>query len=161
MTFLSGLHPGWLWVAAAGLLAVAELIVPGVFLVWIAAAAGLAGLATLAFDLPVTWQLILFGLFSIASVLVGRYVYKASPQPSADPLLNERASRLIGRTVTVTHAIHDGQGRVRVGDSEWIARGHDAPAGAAVRVIAAEGTCLIIDALTPAELAALEGNRAP
>jgi inner membrane protein len=155
MSIFAGLHPGWLWVAAAGLLAVAELIVPGVFLVWIAAAAGLAGLVTLAFDPPLTYQLILFGLFSIGSVLIGRYVYKQSAQPSTDPLLNDRASRLIGRVVPVVEAIREGQGRVKVGDSEWIARGHDAPAGTAVRVVGADSTCLRVEALTPSELAAL------
>lgn len=154
---VEGLHPGWLWIAAAGALAVAELIAPGVFLVWIAAAAGVTGLVTLAFDLPLAWQLILFALFSVVSVLLGRYVYQQARGPTSDPLLNDRAARLVGRVVTVSEAIRDGEGRVRVGDSAWVARGHDAPVGTVVRVITAQSNCLIVEALSPHEVAALEG----
>ena len=151
-----GLHPGWLWIAAAGVLAVAELVAPGVSLVWIAAAAGVTGLVTLAFGLTVAWQLVLFALFAIVCVLLGRYVYGLAPKLSTDPLLNDRSARLVGRVVTVTEAIRDGEGRVRVGDSAWAARGHDAPLGAVMRVVAAESNCLLVEPLTQAELAALE-----
>jgi membrane protein implicated in regulation of membrane protease activity len=57
-----------------------------------------------------------------------------------------RAIRLIGRTVTVESAIENGQGRVRVGDGVWNARGPDAPAGASVVIVAADGTCLTVEA---------------
>ena len=38
-------------------------------------------------------------------------------------LLNDRTAQLIGQVVTVVVAIENGEGRVRVGDSEWSARG--------------------------------------
>ena len=41
--------------------------------------------------------------------------------------------------------ISGGEGRVRVGDSVWTARGPDAPAGARVRIIRAEGATLWVE----------------
>jgi len=40
---IAGIEPQWAWLIAAAVLAVAELIVPGVFLIWLAAAAGITG----------------------------------------------------------------------------------------------------------------------
>ena len=65
-----------------------------------------------------------------------------NPVSSDDPLLNDRAARLIGETVEVVTAIENGEGRVKVGDSVWTARGPDAPAGARVEVVGAQGNCL-------------------
>ena len=48
----------------------------------------------------------------------------------------------------MVQAIENGQGRVRVGDSEWNARGPDAAVGVHVRVTGAEGTVLLVEALT-------------
>ncbi|MFN5643675.1 MAG: NfeD family protein, partial [Sphingomonadales bacterium] len=64
------------------------------------------------------------------------------------PKLNDRGARLAGEIVTVVQAIEHGRGRVRVGDSEWNARGDDAPVGAHVRVTGAEGAVLLVEALT-------------
>ena len=141
---LSGVDPAWLWLGAGGLLAVTELAVPGVFLVWIAAAALLTGLATLIFGLSLPFQLVLFGLFSIASVLLGKQIYDRAPKVTDDPLLNDRAARLIGRTVTVVGSMSGGEGRVKVGDGIWSARGPDAPDGARVRITGIEGACLVV-----------------
>ena len=58
--------------------------------------------------------------------MVGRRHYERNPVPSSDPLLNDRTARLIGQKVTVVEAIENGEGRVRVGDSVWAARGPDA-----------------------------------
>ena len=139
-----GLEPHWLWLGFAALLAIAEIVAPGVFLVWIAAAAALTGLVTLATGLPLPFQLVLFALFSIASVFGGRRWYSNNPVDSSDPLLNDRAARLIGRNVTVVTAIENGEGRVRVGDSIWNCRGPDCSEGTRVRVTGAEGTCLTV-----------------
>lgn len=139
---VGGIDIAWLWLIAAALMAILELAVPGVFLVWLAAAAVLTGLATFAFGVTLPFQLVLFGLFSIASVLVGRRIYEGTPHTTSDPLLNDRAARLVGQTVTVVNAIEGGQGRVRVGDGIWTARGADAPVGAHVRITGTEGSCL-------------------
>ena len=139
------LDPQWMWLTAAALLAIAEIVVPGVFLIFLAAAAAATGFITLIFGVPVAFQFALFALFSIGSVYSGRRWYAANPVESSDPLLNDRAARLIGHSVTVVTAIRDGEGRVKVGDSVWSARGEDCDAGARVRVTGSDGNCLLVD----------------
>ena len=62
-----GVHPSILWGVLAIILAVTEMILPGVFLIWLAVAAALtAGLASL---LPISepFQLLAFAIFSALS----------------------------------------------------------------------------------------------
>jgi inner membrane protein len=141
------LEPHWAWLLAATVLAMAELAVPGAFLIWIAAAAALTGVAAMLLGLALGPQLLLFCLFSVAAVLAGRR-FATSGGPSADPLLNDRAARLVGETVVVVDAIRDGRGRVKVGDGVWPARGDDADVGARVRITGADGACLRVEPLT-------------
>jgi inner membrane protein len=65
----------------------------------------------------------------------------------ADANLNRRGAQLIGRQVQLAQAIEHGEGRVRVGDGEWIALGPDLPAGNWVRITGAEGTALRVEPL--------------
>jgi hypothetical protein len=143
------LEPHWLWLLAAILFGIGELVSPGVFLIWLAAAAALTGLATMLLGITLPFQLVLFTLFSVATVYAGRRWYLSHPVATSDPLLNHRAARLVGETLTLASAIENGRGRVIVGDSVWACRGPDAPAGAAVRVTGADGACLHVEPLAP------------
>lgn len=141
-------HPPLLWLIAAVALGIAELAVPGVFLVFLALAAAITGvLALLLPDLPVGGQLLGFALWSAVAVLIGRRWYRDFPVASADPLLNDRVARMVGEIVTVVEPVSDHGGRVRVGDGEWPARGPDAPAGARVRITGATGATLRVEPL--------------
>lgn len=139
------LEPHWVWLLVAMALGIAELIVPGVFLIWLAAAAALTGLSALIFGLPLAFQFAVFALLAIASVYLGRRWYTNNPVESSDPLLNERGARMVGETVVVATAIENGRGSVHVGDTVWLARGADAPAGARVRVTGSDGACLRVE----------------
>ena len=143
---LDNLEPGWLWLIGGVLLLIAEIIAPGFFLVFIGAAAIAAGLFTVLFDLGLAGQLALFALYAILAVTIGRRVYAHQNVDSADPLLNDRAARLIGRSVTVVEAVDDHSGRVRVGDGEWSARGGPAAPGDRVRITGIDGNCLRVEA---------------
>jgi membrane protein implicated in regulation of membrane protease activity len=66
---------------------------------------------------------------------------------SADPLLNDRAARLIGETVLVVEPIIGGEGRVKVGDGVWTARGPDSAAGVRVRIASVQGAVLHVESL--------------
>ena len=142
---LDGIDPAWVWLIAAAVLGIAERLMPGIFLIWRAAAAAITGFATLVVGMPTAFQFVLFGLLSIGAVYVGRHWYTNNPVESSDPLLNDRAARLVGETVVVVSAIENGHGRVKVGDGVWSARGPDAEVGARVRVVGAEGTCLKVE----------------
>jgi membrane protein implicated in regulation of membrane protease activity len=143
------------WLAAAILFGVGEFVIPGVFLIFLAIAAGITGLAAFALpDLPLAAQLVSFAVWSGVTVAIGKRWYRDYPVASSDPKLNDRAARLIGETVTVCDAIVDGAGRVRIGDGTWSAHGPDAPTGAAVRIVAVAGSTLLVEPaghLPPAE----------
>ena len=137
---------GWAWLALAALLGLTELAAPGLYLVFFAAAAALTGmLALLSPDAPLWAQGTCFALSSVAAVLLGRRLYHERPVATADPLLNDRAERLMGAVVTVEQAISGGRGRVRVGDGAWPAIGPDAASGEAVRVIGYDDGALIVE----------------
>lgn len=138
--------PGLAWLTAAALLAIAELLAPGIFLVFIAAGAGIVGVVLLLVPgMSLLVQVFLFAAATAASVSIGRRWYHRNPVESSDPLLNDRVARLIGQVVTVAEPIVAGSGRVRVGDGEWPARGPDLPAGAHARIVAAEGGTLDVE----------------
>ena len=144
MSFLDTLAPHWWWLIAAGLLAILEIFAPGIFLVWIAMAAAVVGVVLAFVDLSFPLQAVLFAVLAFLAVFSGRLWYARNPVPNEDPNLNERAARLVGQHVIVEDAIENGQGRVRVGDGVWNARGPDLPAGTRARIVSADGTCLNI-----------------
>jgi hypothetical protein len=148
---MNGIEAHWVWLLAAAALGIAEILVPGVFLIWLAAAAALTGLATLAFGLPLAFQLVLFALIAIAAVYGGRRWYAQNPVPTSDPLLNDRLARLKGETLVLVSDIENGRGRVRVGDGVWSCRGPDCPAGTRVRVVGSEGSCLRVEPVGPSD----------
>ena len=139
---LGGLEAHWWWLLGAALLGILEIFAPGVFLIWLGAAAAITGLAVAIVPMTLPIQLALFGLLAMSAVFGGRRDYERYPVDSSDPMLNDRTARLIGQNVEVVSAIVNGEGRVRVADSVWPARGPDAPEGAWVRVTGAQGMCL-------------------
>ena len=142
---LDGIHPGWLWAIGGVLLLIAEVIAPGFFLVFIGAAAIATGLFALLFDLGLAPQLGLFAIYAILAVMAGRRWYAQPAGPESAGSINDPARRLVGRSVEVVTAVDDHGGRVRVGDSEWSARGGPAAPGDRVRVASVEGNCLIVE----------------
>jgi membrane protein implicated in regulation of membrane protease activity len=110
-----GIGPAVAWLIAALVLGIAELAVPGVFL---------------------SVQLGAFAVWSVVTVTIGKRWYRDYPVEGGDPLLNDRAARLIGQIVIVETAVVDGHGRVLVGDGSWPARGPDAAVGTRVRIVA-------------------------
>lgn len=139
----AALDPRWVWWIAAVLLAVAEIVVPGIFLIWLALAAAVTGLVVLVFDPPTAIQFGIFALAAVASIYIGRILYRRSAVPS-DPLLNHRAARMIGARVTICEAIVQGRGRAAVGDGSWLAEGPDMAVGTVATVIAVEGNTLSV-----------------
>lgn len=139
------LEQHWWWLVLALVLGIAEIVVPGVFLIWIGAAAAITGLLSLLLPLPVAAEFVIFAVAAIGAVYLGRRYLKDNPIQSADPLLNDRAARLIGKQVTVVEAISGGEGRVKVGDGVWLATGRDASVGTLVTITGADGARLKVD----------------
>ena len=142
---IDNLEPGWLWMIGGILLLIAEVIAPGFFLVFIGVAALATGAFTLLFGMPLAFQLILFTIYALVAVMIGRKGYANQAADSSDPLLNDRAARMVGKSVTVIAAVDEHSGRVRVGDSEWSARGGPGRPGERVRITGVDGNCLLVE----------------
>lgn len=144
---MDSIDPHWWWFAAGLLLAALEMVAPGVYLIYLALAALVTGVLVLLGDPPVTMQLVSFVFLSLIFAFSAKRWLRDKPIESSDPLMNNRAGRLVGQTAVVTQAITDGEGRIRVGDGEWLASGPDCPAGTRVRIAGANGACLAVEAL--------------
>jgi membrane protein implicated in regulation of membrane protease activity len=142
---LDGIEPGWLWAIAGVLLLIAEVIAPGFFLLFIGVAAIATGAFTLLFDLSTVPQLILFVIYTALAVMLGKRWYAQPFAADQNLRLNDPAKRLVGKSVVVVDPVDDHGGRVRVGDSEWTARGGPAAAGERVTITGVEGNCLTVE----------------
>lgn len=142
----TGIAPAWWWLIAAALLAGAEIVAPGFFLIWLGGAAFITGVATLLLGLPDAAQFLLFAVAAMVLVLTGRRFFRYTDLVSDDPLLNDRVARLVGQVVTVVEAIDEAGGRVKVGDGVWPARGVHAGVGEQVRIVGADGNILRVEA---------------
>ena len=143
--FLASLH-FWDWWILAAVLAAIEALAPGIFFIWFGAAAAIVGLAALI--LPgMGWeiQVFLFAILAAVAVFIGRRFAHRRTE-SRDPALNRRGERYIGRQFTLETAIVNGRGSIKVDDSVWRAEGPELPAGRRVKVVAAEGTLLRVEA---------------
>ncbi len=127
-------------------LAALEIAAPGFIFLWLGIAAGVTGLVLLVFPATsVEIQMLVFAVFSVASVALSRWYLRSRPIESEDPTLNRRAEQYIGRNFTLDQAIRDGRGKVRVGDGFWRVKGADLPAGVQVRVTGVDGATLVVE----------------
>jgi membrane protein implicated in regulation of membrane protease activity len=145
MDWFAMLDDHWGWLVFAALLGMGEVLMPGVFLIWVALAAALTGLIALALPLSLPVQFLVFAGLCLLAVWGGRRWYAANPVASQDPMLNDRTARLVGEVVTVVEAIEGGRGRVKVGDSVWSCQGPDAPVGSQVRITGANASVLQVE----------------
>ena len=145
MASLNNLDPHYAWLAIGLVLAAAEMAVPGVFLIWMAGAALITGFVTWLVPVGLPLQIVLFAILAIVAVFSGRRYLRSHPVEAADPKMNDRGARVVGEIVVVTQAIEGGSGRVKLGDSEWIAKGGDADAGTRLRVSGHDGSVLLVE----------------
>ena len=61
--------------------------------------------------------------------------------------MNNRGARSVGEVVVVSQVIADGRGRVKLGDSDWLAKGPDAEPGTKMKVTGIDGTVLVVEHL--------------
>lgn len=135
----------WGWWVAGVILAAAELVVPGVFLIWLALAAFVTGTVALLIDPPLAAELAVFAATAIASIYAGRYLYRRAAESPPDPLLNKKAAQTIGKRVTICEPVTSGEGRATDGDSFWAARGPDMAVGTIATVVAMDGNVLVVE----------------
>ena len=147
MDWLNSLEPHYFWIALGLFLAAAEILVPGMFLIFLGIAALITGFAVWFVPISTPFQIVLFAVLAIASLFLGRNFIRRNPVEEADPKMNRRGDRMMGETAVVVEAISDGSGRVKHGDSEWLARGPDLSKGTKVRIAGSDGAVLVVEPL--------------
>ena len=131
------------WAAIALLLFAAEALAPGAFMLWLGFAAVVVFLGVLLVPgIPVLAQAAAFIALGFVSIQVYRKWFRARERQSDQPALNRRTAALVGRVVTLEHAIVDGRGRVQIADAFWEVVGPDLAAGTPVRIVAVDGMTL-------------------
>jgi inner membrane protein len=141
----------WNWMALGLVLLALEIMVPGIFLLWIGIAAIIVGALTLMIGDAAMWswqlQIVLFLILSLVSAYIGKKVMAKGDGVSDEPFLNQRAEQLVGRTATLAEPISDGRGRIKLGDTQWRVSGPDLPVGTKVKVVSTDGSELSVEAM--------------
>jgi membrane protein implicated in regulation of membrane protease activity len=141
-----GLSVPVLWGVAGLVLLASELVLPGVFLMWVGLAAlGVAAL-TLLVEPSLQLQILVFALLSAVLCVIGWRFYRirrlGTPEAAG---VNDTFTLMIGRTGVIAEPIVGGQGRARIGDGLWLVEGSDLPAGTTIRVVAQDGVLLKVE----------------
>lgn len=126
----------WHWWILAVVLVIVEMLAPTFFALWMAVAAFITGAALFFMpDMQWEYQVFLFAVLSVLSIIAWRYYYSKNPITTDEPMLNRRGEQYVGRLITLKEPIVDGQGKVRVDDSTWKVEGEDCPAGTKIKII--------------------------
>lgn len=135
----------WHWIVIGAVFIIMEVFAPGAFFLGMGVSAMLV--SGVVFALPSTdWkaQLFMFAVLSAISIFATRRWVRSTPIESDQPLLNQRGARYVGRHFTLSEAIVNGQGKIKVEDSIWKVHGSDLPRGARVTVTGIDGTILTV-----------------
>ncbi|GEO86072.1 MULTISPECIES: NfeD family protein [Alphaproteobacteria] len=140
----------WSWWLLGLLLLAAELLLPGVFLVWIGIGALATGIISLVLWESAVWawqiQCLVFAALAVAATLLGRRFLSKPDTQTDEPMLNQRGASLVGRTATLQEPIAEGRGRIRLDDTHWSVTGPDLPVGTKVRIVSWNGNDLTVEA---------------
>jgi membrane protein implicated in regulation of membrane protease activity len=144
---------GWSWIILGLILLVLEILAPGIFFLWLGAAALIIGAISLTVwgigaELWV-WQVQVLGFLILSIVLAyaGRSWLSRNEEESDEPLLNNRVAQLVGRISTLEEPIVNGVGHVRLGDTMWRVAGPDLPAGTKVRILGGSADRLEVESV--------------
>ena len=99
--FIANMEPHWAWLSLGVLLAAAEIVAPGFFLIWIGAAAIVTGVVAWVVPLSVPLQLGIFAVLSFVALYGGRRWLKANPITTTDPGAAEVVSALTPADITL------------------------------------------------------------
>lgn len=134
---------GWTWWIIAGLLLLVELVLPGVFFIWLALAGAIIGVLDIFLDL--SWQ-IEIALFAVLSVVLVYFVRPRFSLPGGEPNnLNQRMYGYVGRSYVLDEAIVNGRGKVRIDDTLWVVTGADRGKGEWVKVKSVDGASFAVE----------------
>jgi membrane protein implicated in regulation of membrane protease activity len=135
----------WNWFIAGALLLIAEILIPGIFMLWLGLAALIVGAISLFVDWNWQAQLLAFAVFACASIPLWRRLARKVDRASDQPFLNRRAESYVGRVFTLEKPIVGGSGTIGIDDTVWRVTGADCPAGSRVKITRADGAVLFVE----------------
>ena len=130
----------WAWIIAGAVIAGLEILLPGMFLMWIGLGAVATGVVLARYpDLAVEWQFLVFAVSMVSSIAIGFWIQRRSGQTRQARLMNREMKAMIGKTYVAITPFSVGRGRIKVQDSSYAALS-DEPiaAGDTVKVVAIE-----------------------
>lgn len=142
-----GVVSAWvLWLIAAGVLVIAEMLSLDFMLIMLGGGAGVAALAA-ALGFPVPVQAVVFAVVSIGLLVLVRPVAKRH-MLSSTHAGRDHLDYLIGKDAIVTRTVNATEGRVKIGGDEWTASAFDPTQvlepGRTVRVMEIRGATAVV-----------------
>lgn len=139
----------WHWLVVAVVLISIEMLIVGTYyFLWMSLSAVIVG-GIMYFYPGMSWlaQVLTFTILSVLIIVFFKRYQTNNPVTSDEPALNRRGEQYIGRVFTLSEAIVNGVGKVKVDDSIWKVSGEDMETGAKVRVVAIDGTIFKVEAV--------------
>ncbi|MFQ1048738.1 NfeD family protein [Avibacterium paragallinarum] len=136
----------WHWLILGFALLIAEILIPGVFLLWWGLAAIIiAGIMALFISLSLTILVIVYAILAlILSFGWWKYQHSKDLQDQSHTSLNQRDHAMLGTKGIVQEINENGIGRGHFGDTTWRIQGKHLQVGDAVEVHKVDGITLIV-----------------
>ena len=136
----------WNWLILGFCLLIAEIIIPGIFLLWWGIAAIItAGITALFSGISLVASGIIYALLSfILSIAWWKYQHAKDKTDQKHSVLNQRDHAMLGSKGTVQEIAPNGIGRGFFGDTTWRIKGEHLQPGDLIEVIYVQGITLFV-----------------
>ena len=137
----------WIWMAAAGVFLIIELMTPTmIFICFVVGATG-AGVYSIGEPESYYWQMGIFILLSVVLLPFTRMMAKKITRPAPEV---SNVDRMIGQVALVTEAIDpDLGGKVQFEGEIWVAKAEEAiEAQAKVKIVSIAGTKVMVEKMS-------------
>lgn len=112
----------WAWIIVGLALAGLEIVVSGIFLLWIGMGAFAVGLIlALLPNLPIAWQALVFATTMLTSLSFGFWVQRRGVESKEAIFLNREMAAMVGQRYLAIAPFEAGRGRIKVADSSYAA----------------------------------------
>ena len=130
----------WGWMIAGAVIAALEILLPGIFLMWIGLGAFAVGVVLTRYpELPLAWQMLVFAVSMVSSLGIGFWIQRRSGRSRKSKFLNRELKAMIGQRYVAIAPFTVGHGRIKVQDSSYAAVSDESiEAGEVVEVVAFE-----------------------
>jgi len=142
-------NAAWFWLVIGILLLIGEMVIPGIYMLWIGLAAVVTAASVGVFSgLGFLSQAVIFTSLSVLMILGARRYLKLHPTTTDQTNLSRRGQQQVGKVYALATGIENGTGTVKIGDTMWTVEGPDLQQGTRVRIVSVEGAAIKVEADT-------------